>query len=198
MKLDLKVLVRHHVGFKSKWAAYATFFAGLAFFLLTVHYFGITNLLDCGFGEVLFSMILPMALLVAFVVLLRGIHFQVTPVYGILGALYCVSMIAYTFSYESVLYGIFSVIWYLLAAVICLATTLGYISNRAYMAIAFILPAAYRLIFVDLGTYILKLDILGFIPEAAVLSGLMVFGLFALCLQSAPIKKTPKRCPKAE
>lgn len=198
MKLDLKVLVRHHVGFKNKWAGYATVFAGLAFFLLTFHYFGVTNLLNCGFGEVLFSMILPMAVLVAFVVLLRGICFHVTPVYGILGALYCVSMIAYTFSYESALHAIFAMIWYLLAAGICLATTFGYISNRAYMAIAFILPAVYRLIFVDLGTHILKLDILGFIPEAAMLSGLMVFGLFALCLQAAPVKKTARRRPKAE
>lgn len=197
MKLDLKVLVRHHVRFKDKWATYATVFAGLAFFLLTVHYFGMTNLLDCSFGEVLFSMALPMAVLVAFVVLLRGIRFTVTPVYGIFGALYCVSMIAYTFSYESALHGIFAMIWYLLAAAICLATTLGYIFNRAYMSIAFILPVVYRLIFVDLGKYILKLDILGFIPEAAALSGLLVFGLFALCLQAASTKKTPRRRPKA-
>lgn len=197
MKLDLRILVRYHVGFSTKWAAYSTVFAGLSFFLLTFYYFGVRNLLDCSFGEVLFSMIIPMAVLVAFVVMIRGIHFSVTPVYGILGALYCFSMIIYTFSYANILYGIFGMLWYLLTALICLATTCGYIANRAYMSIAFILPAVYRLVFVGLGKYILRLDVLGLIPEAAILSGLTVFGLFALAIDPVPLKRTGKRHERA-
>lgn len=198
MKLDLRALVRYHVGFSTSWAAYSTVFAGLSFFLLTFYYFGVRNLLDCGFGEVLFSMILPMTILVAFVVMLRGIHFSVTPVYGVLGALYCLSMIVHTFSYDNILYAVFGMLWYLLTALICLATTGGYIANRAYMSIAFILPVIYRLVFLDLGRYILRLDVLGFIPEAATLSGLMVFGLFALAMEAVPIKRTARRHLKAE
>lgn len=193
MKLDLRLLVRYRVGFGSKWAAYSTVFAGLSFFLLTVCYFGIKNLADCGFGQIVFSMILPMLLLVVFLVLLRGIRFPGTPVYGILGALYCMSMIVHTFSYDDIFYGIFGMLWYVITALICLATTSGYIANRAYMAIAFLLPAIYRLLFIDLSKYILRLDVLGFIPEAAVLSGLVVFGLFALGMEAKPIKRTTRR-----
>lgn len=198
MKLDLRLLVRYNVVFKSKWASYSTVFAGLSFFLLTVCYFGIKNLTDCGFGEIVFSMILPMLLMVVFVVLLRGVHFPGTPVYGILGALYCLSMIIHTFSYDNFLYGIFGMLWYVITGLICLATTGGYIANRAYMSITFLLPAIYRLVFIDLWQYIFKLDILGFIPEAAVLSGLVVFGLFALGMEPKPIRKTQRRRVKTE
>lgn len=198
MKLDLRVLVRYRVGFSTKWAAYSTVFAGLSFFLLTFYYFGVQNLLDCSFGEILFSMLLPMVILVCFVVMIRGIHFTVTPIYGILGALYCLSMIIHTFSYDNILHAIFAMLWYVLTALICLATTGGYIANRAYMSIVFILPAVYRLVFTDLGRYILRLDVLGFIPEASVLCGLMMFGLFALAIEAVPLKRAAKRNVIAE
>lgn len=197
MSDDLKVLVRHHIRFKSLWTHYATVLTGLSFFLLVVNFFGIRNLLDCNFGEIVFEMAMPMTVWIVFMVLLRGAHFPDARIYGVLGALYCLCMIVHSLSYENIFMTMFAVIWYLLTAVICLGTTGGFIANRAYMALAFLLPVIYRLVFIDLGSYILKLDILGFIPEAAGLSGLAVFGIFALTLEAKAIKRMPRRRVRA-
>ena len=189
MKSNLRVLVRYFVNLESAWTHYATVLTGLSFFLLVVNFFGIRNLADCGLLEILFSMVLPMVIWITFMVLLRGVRLPYANLYGLLGALYCVCMIIHGLSYENIFQIIFAVIWYCLTAVICLGTTGGYIANRAYMAWAFLLPVIYRIIFVDLGRYILKLDILGFMPEAAALSGLTVFGFFAFALNARTIKR---------
>ena len=198
MKFDMKVLVRCRIRFESAWIHYATVLTGLSFFLLVVNFFGLRNLMDCSFGEIVFSMAIPMAIWIGFMVLLRGIHFQNARLYGVLGALYCVCMIAHTFSYDNIFLTVFAVVWYVLTAVICLGTTCGFIANRAYMSLSFFLPAIYRLVFVDLGKYIFKLDVLGFVPEAAALSGLAVFGLFALALEAKAINRTPKKRVRTE
>ena len=110
MKFDMKVLVRCRIRFESAWIHYATVLTGLSFFLLVVNFFGLRNLMDCSFGEIVFSMAIPMAIWIGFMVLLRGIHFQNARLYGVLGALYCVCMIAHTFSYDNIFLTVFAVV----------------------------------------------------------------------------------------
>lgn len=193
MSFDFSVLARHRIRFESAWTHYTTVLTGLSFFLLVVNFFGIRNLQDCSVLEIVFSMFLPMAIWITFMILLRGLHFQNPKLYGALGALYCLSMIVHAFSYEAIFMTVIAVIWYLLTAFICLCTTIGCIANRAYMSLAFLLPVIYRFFFVDLGKYVLKLDILGFMPDAAVLSGLAVFGFFALTLEAKMIKRSSRK-----
>lgn len=194
----IKINVRYRIRFESIWTHYATVLTGLSFFLLVVNFFGLRNLQDCSLSEIIFSMSLPMAIFVAFMVFLRGLHFTNVNLYGALGALYCVCMIINAFSYENIVMTVLAVIWYSLTLFICLGTTIGYIANRTYMSLSFLLPVIYRLVFVDLSKFIFKLDIIGFIPEAAILSGLAVYGFFAFTLEAKIIKRSPRRRERAE
>ena len=188
MKLGFKMLVHYHIDFQNKQIVPASVLAGASFFFLCVHYFGLTNLVECGFFEIVLQMILPMLVMVGFVVFLRGIRFAVTPVYGALGALFCILLMIRAFTYGNIFGAIVAILWYILAAAVCLFTAGGYISSNVYMLITIFAPVAYRLVFVDLYAYLIKRDFSDFFTEAAALCGLMAFGLFALCLKAVPIK----------
>lgn len=189
MKLGFRMLVHYHIDFRNKQIVPASVLAGASFFFLCVYYFGLTNLTACGFGEIFFRMILPMLVMVAFVVLLRGIRFGITPVYGALGALYCGLLVIRAFTYGNVFATIIGIVWYTLAAAIYFFTAGGYISSNLFMLIAVFAPVGYRLIFVDIYQYLIKGNYSGFFTEAAALCGLLAFGLFGLCLKAVPIKK---------
>lgn len=188
MKLNQMIRVRYQVQFDSKWISYSAFFAGLMFFLLCVEYFGLKNLSEIGMGDILVSVALPLLILTCFVILLRGFRFKVTPVYGIISAVFCLFMIVRAFS-GSAGNTLIAVIWYLLAGGIAVATTFGLIPGRAYMILAFLLPVLYRLVLVDVDFYFKTRDFLGFVPEAAVLSGLLAFSLFGLSLMAVPVQQ---------
>lgn len=188
MKLNQTVRVRYQVRFESKWISYSAFFAGLMFFLLCVVYFGLKKLSETGTGEMITALIFPLLLLTAFAALLRGIKCKVTPIYGIVGALFCVYMIIRAFS-GAPGSAAAALIWYLLTAVITVATTFGIFPGRTWMVLAYLLPAVYRLVFVDVDLYFRTRDFLGFLPEAAALSGLLAFSFFGLCLKAVPVQK---------
>ena len=194
--MKFKETVRYHIDFRGRGISPSAFFAGFSFFLLAVYYFGIVNLRDYGVGRLLFSLILPMVLLAAFMVMLVGIHFPVTPVYGALGALYCLLMVIRAFSYGNVLLMILGIVWYILAGALYLGTSLGLLSGSGLMTAAFLIPVVFRLVFVDVGGYILKKDLVGFLPEAAALSGLAAFALLALCMKPNP--RNPREKPEDE
>lgn len=186
MKLALKESVQYNINFKGGAVKASGLFGGISFLLLAMYYFGLTNLKDCSGGEIFLSMILPMLLLAAYIVLLAGMRLRITPVYGILGTAYCVFMIFRAVSYSSKLNIVLAILWYMLAAVVYLGTTVGYIPTRSLMAVALIGPAVIRLLFLDIKGYLLQKVFVGFLPEAAALCGLMAFGLLALCLQTEP------------
>ena len=188
MKLGFRMLVYYHIDFRNKQIVPASVLAGASFFFLCVHYFGLTNLTQCGFGEVLLQMILPMLVMVGFVVLLRVIRFSVTPLYGALGTLFCILMLIRAFTYGNFFAVIIAVLWYILAGAVYLLTAGGYFSSNLYILIAVFAPVGYRLVFVDIYQYLIKRDFSQVFTEAAALCGLAAFGLFGLCLKAVPIK----------
>lgn len=188
MKLDFKVLVHYHIQFNHKNIVPTSALAGASFFFLCVHYFGLTNLAQCGIGEIILQMILPMLTMVGFVVLLRGIRYGVTPVYGMIGAAYCLLLVIQAFSYGNIFGAIIAMLWYILTAAVCVFTTFGYISSGIYMLIAFLVPVLFRLVFVDIYQYLIRRNFSGFFTEAAMLCGLTAFGLLSLCLKAVPVK----------
>ncbi len=192
MKLSFRIQVRYRIDFKNKWMSYCGAIAGLGFFLMMIYYFGLQNMSDYTWDRILFSVLLPMFVLVAFGVMTRGTQLAVTPIYGILGALFCVSMIYRTIFYGNVVYSILAMIWYVVTALICLATTFGYLSITTYMMIAFCASATVRLI-IDLFAYVFRLKLLDFLSDAVAVCGLFAFALFSLCLKGVPIKRNHRR-----
>ncbi len=180
---------RYHVDFRSNWVATAALFAGVGFFLLCVYYFGFTNLLDCNIGQILFYMLLPMAVLAAVVVILRVMQYDSMQTLCLLGSIYSILMVIRSFSYGSVVNMIIAVVWYLLTASVCIALLTGFLSDKRYMAGAFLFPVVIRFFIVDIAQYLLTLSLIEFVQEAAALCGLIAFGFVALCFQPIPTKR---------
>ncbi len=182
---------RYHVEFGAKWANSAIAFAGLSFFLLCVYYFGFTNLIDCNIGQILFSMLLPMAAVVGVVVFLRVVRKDDAKLLAAMGCIYALLMLIRAFSYGSVINTIVAVVWYLLAAGLCLGALTGILTDINYLSAAFLIPAVFRLVFIDIAKYLFTLSFVEFIREAAALAGLAAFGLGVLCITITKFKRTP-------
>lgn len=185
MRLDQLVRVKYQIRFESKWIPYSGFFAGLGIFLLCVMFFGLNDFTELGTSGLVMSLVLPLVLLAGYGILLRGFKVKTVPVYGILGALYCLIMIIRAASYGGAGSTLLAVIWYIISGVVVLAVTLGILPGRVFIVAALLLPVLYRLIFVDIDFYLKQKDYVGFLPEAAALCGLLAFSFFGLCLKSA-------------
>lgn len=179
--MKLKAVSKYSVDFHSKWVSVAGFFTGLSFFLLAVKYFGVENLSTRDFGEILVSMILPMLILCIFGVSLCGFKFRAAPLYGIICSLYSVFLVIRAFSGTGG--SVLGAVWYVLIALLALATTFGFLPSRIFMLLGCLLPVIYRLCFVDPVLYFQSKDWLGFLTEAAALSGLAAFSAFTLCIK---------------
>lgn len=188
----LTVVARQNIIFKNKWLSTSAVPAGVAFFFLIFYYLGTKNILDIGFGELLFCFILPVVLLGAYIVMLRVMNNNSTPSYGLLGTLFCLYLLAYAFSYESALRMVAAIIWYVFAGVVCIGTTMGYIKSNSLFVICFFAPAAIRFLFVDIGL-LLSGSLLLLIPEISAICGMVTFGMFGICLKATPISSGRKR-----
>ena len=190
MNLNFKVVARQHIVY-NKWLSASAVLSGIAFFFVIVNYLGLKNLLDVNIGEIIFCFIMPMLLLGGYIVLLRVMHSNVTPVYGLLGVLFCLYMLIRSFSYGNVLHIVVAVIWYLLSGIIFFGTTFGYISTKAPLLIACFVPLVFRIIFVDIKLF-LSISFLSMIPELTTLCGLATFGLFASSLKATVLNSGKK------
>ena len=181
--------VRFRIDFGSKWLGAAAFFGGLGFFLLCVYYFGFVNLFDCNILQILFYMLVPMVALAGMVILLHVVHLDSAQLVIAGAGIFSLLMLIRSFSYGSVLSVILGVVWYAAAALVCLLTLTGFFKEKGFMAAAMLVPAVFRIVFVDLFQYVLTLSLISFVQELAMLSGLTCFGITALCF----IPVQPKR-----
>lgn len=189
MRLDQLIRVRYRVRFESRWISYSGFFAGLAILLFCVSSFGFDNVSQWGMMDVILSLILPLLLLTAFGVLLCGFKLNSPFVYGIIGTLYCLYMVIRAFSYGGAGNILLAVIWYIVSGLVFIVTFSGVLPLRLISGLFLFIPVVYRLIFVDVSLYFKAKDLIGFLPEAASLSGLLVFSLFGMCVKHVPAKK---------
>lgn len=187
--MSMKVPVRLHMNFKSRWLGSAAFFSGLGFFLLCVYYFGFTNLLDCNIGQILFHMLLPMAALASAVILLHVLRYDSAQLITALAGIYSLLMLIRSFSYGGAISIIVGTLWYTVCAAICLFMLTGFLTDKGYLVVAFFIPVVYRIVFVDIFKYILTLSLIDLVLEVAMLCGLVGFGMSALCMVTVPVRQ---------
>jgi len=188
MQLKQLMRVKYSIQFETKRFLYAAFFIGLSFFLMSVEYFGFRNISQIPSGELVLTLILPLTVLAVFMTLLCGIRLRFAPAYGALGAVYCIYLIIQTVAYSGGGRPVLAVVWYILAAAVLLLTTVGLIPSRIFSVLFFFAPAVYRFVYVDLERYFAVEDYRGFVPEAAILCGLLAFTAFSMCLKPASLK----------
>ena len=184
----LKQVARIYMKLNGEWAERAGFLAGCAFFLRIVYYFGFMNVTQIGFWEILSGMILPMALWIAFMVLMRGMRLNAPGMYALLLCGFCLLTILESFGSGMVAHIILSILCYPLLGALILATTGGYLDNKNYLAAASMAILVLRFLIFDLRTYILNFSLISFIPEASTLCGIGVVFCLAMSLKKRSLE----------
>ena len=190
--MKLKATSLCQIRFENSWLMPSALMAGFSFFLLIAYYFGVANFTRCSAFEILFAMILPILVMVAMMVLLRGIRFPVTPVYGILAAVYSLLLVIDALSAGGILNILQALLVYLPGGAVALAVTFGFIPKPWIMALIFLVAAGLRLIFTAI-PLLFSLQLIELMSGASVLFGLLSFGMLGLCFEMAPIKRFRQR-----
>lgn len=174
MKLGSK---RYRTDLEGRGTGLCACFMGMAFFLRCVYYFGFTRTEEVGALELIFMLVLPMALEGAFMVLLKGVRMDAPGLYGILAVGGCLLLIFQCFLYESILRMVVEILLYLVCGGLMLGVSAGYLSKELAMT-AFFTTAAVRFLLI-LKPYILSLRLVALLPEAAGLCVVLGLGCLA-------------------
>ena len=179
MKVKLSKTMTCDLGAQSTWGQRAAAWMGLSFFLRMVYYFAFLNLNDVPAGEIVFSVVLALAISVAFILMLKLKKLSHPVVGAGLGLAYAVN---YFLTEQMNFGGVVSGILVLALAGMILAAVLGYVPQRKWLLWAAVGVLGFRLLFVDVIGHILplsELKLIAYIPRASNLFG--VFSLASLC-----------------
>ena len=179
MKLKLSKSMTCDLGAMGTWGQRAAAWMGLSFFLRMVYYFGFMNLKDVPTGEIVFSVVLALAISVAFILMLKLKKLNHPMAAAGLGLAFAAN---YFLTERMNFGGVVSGILVLAMAGMILAAVLGYIPERKWLLWTGMAVVAFRLLFVDVIGYILplsELKLIAYIPRASNLFG--VFSLASLC-----------------
>lgn len=170
--MKLKKTVIFDLDFQSGWVQWSAALMGLFFFLRVVYCLGFHGIADFDSGALWVELIFPLILGVGYIVLLRGFHLNMPVIYGIFGVLLCILMVVWKFQVGITWMDVLGLIWYAAAAVVLMATVMGYLGNRLILLAAFAVPVLFRFVFRDLGVYFLSFRMVDFLPELSSLCGL--------------------------
>ena len=190
MKLKLSKSMTCDLGAMGTWGQRAAAWMGLSFFLRMVYYFAFLNLNDVPGGEIVFSVVLALAISVAFILVMKLKKLNHPMIAAGLGAAFAVN---YFLTEQMDFGGVVSGILVLAMAGMILAAVLGYIPERKWLlwtavGVLGYIPerkwllwtgmavVAFRLLFVDVIGYILpltELKLIAYIPCASNLFGVV-------------------------
>ena len=179
MELKLSKSMTCRLAAKGAWGERAAAWMGLSFFLRMVYYFGFMNLKDVPGFEIAFSVVLPLIISVAFILMLKLPQLSHPMAAAGLALAFAVN---YFFAERMNFGGVVSGILVLAMAGLILAAVLGYIPERKWLLWAGMAALGFRVLFVDLFGYILPLgdwQIVAWIPKASNLCG--VAAVSTLC-----------------
>ncbi len=183
MKLKFEKTMTCRLAAKGKWGNSAAAWMGLSFFLRMVWYFGLLNLKDVPGGEVFFSVVLPLAVSVGFILMLKLPRLNSPIAAASLAVAFAVN---YFFTETMTFGGVLSALALMAVAGLIMAAVLGYIPERKWLLWAGVAALALRLLAVDLVGYLLplaELDLIAYIPKASNL-----FGFAAICFLCAALR----------
>lgn len=183
MNLKLEKTSTCRLAARGKWGNGAAAWMGLSFFLRMVHYFGLVNLRDVPAMEVAFSVVLPLVVSVAFILLLK-LQKLTHPIGA--AVLACLFAVNYFLAQQMHFGGILSGIGVLVMALAILAAVLGYIPERKWLLWTGLGALGIRILFVDLFGWILpllKLDLALPIPTISNLFGVMAIASLCAALR---------------
>lgn len=183
--MQLTRFVQYRVDFKKPWAQYSAVLMGIFIFFRAVWYFAGAAPSGVAKGELWLHMILPLVLGTVYIVLLRGVQLNQPIVYGIIGTVFCSLMMALNFQYPLGFLVILTVLFYGLAALVLLATVLGFLTNRLYLLGIFAVLTVLQYFVSGVGGYLANISLSNaamLLREASNLFVAASFSVFAASL----------------
>ena len=183
--MQWKKYCQYQMDFKSKWTQASAALMGVSFFARMVYYFGIRNIVDCGFFEVVLSMVLPLVLCGGYLVMMSALKRDVAGVYGLIGGALCALLTLESIFTLDIIRILLALVFYAAAGGALVATIAGYLPGRLLSSAMMLIVFAGRLLI-----YSLRLgSILQWVLEISVL--LMLLSLFCLSrsTKTAPFKQ---------
>lgn len=147
----MKPNFRYQMDFNGKAAKWSVICMAASFFATLVAYFGLTNMADCSFGEILFLMILPAILSGAYVFFMKIKQLNAPGIYGLIGAGLCLAVLIGCFLSGNAIRIILGLVWYIASALVLLACAGGYVSGHSLVAGMFGVAIVFRLLFLTAG-----------------------------------------------
>ena len=179
MNLKLSKTTTCRLNARGTWGERAAAWMGLSFFLRMVYYFGLKNLNDIPGFEIVFSVVLPLIISVAFILVLKLPKLTHPMAAAGLAVAFAVN---YFFTEQMNFGGVLCAILVLAMAGLVLAAILGFIPERKWLLWTGMAVMAFRVLFVDLIGCLLplsELKLIAYIPRASNLFG--VLALACLC-----------------
>lgn len=189
----MKTVVRYRMDFSKKWLTASAFFAGLSFFLCVVYYYVLGNIESVQGGQFVLQVLMPMILLGVYILLVKLIKLDIPLVYAGIMLLLCLYICLARIGGEPGWLNAVEVIVYILCCAAMMASMLGYIPGKWYIAAAFFLMAVARFFFRGYMHYFSPLDLPAAMPESWTLSGIL-----SLCCLCGGLKRMPVRKRNAE
>ncbi len=150
--MKLKKYCRFQLDLKSKWLRIGTLFMCAAFFLRFVYQFALTNCLELSFGGWIFDAILPVAICVAYFVLLGVIKLNAPGLFAVLGGALCFLLMIWSFTNPEPIQVFLGVIFYLMSGAVLVMTVAGYLPSKYWSAVVFGVILISRILLVGLGS----------------------------------------------
>ena len=183
MELNVSKYMTCRLAAKGRRGESAAAWMGLSFFLRMVYYFGLKNLNDVPVFEIIFSVVLPLAISVAFILMLK-LQKLTHPVAA--GGLAVAFAVNYFLAEQMNVWGVLSGILVLGVAGLILAAVLGYVPERKWLLLAGSAAIGFRVVLVDLFGYILPLSqwkLVAYIPRASNLFGVLAIACLGAALR---------------
>ena len=183
MNLKLSKTTTCRLNARGIWGERAAAWMGLSFFLRMVYYFGLKNLNDIPGFEIAFSVVLPLIISVAFILVLKLPKLTHPMAAAGLAVAFAVN---YFFTEQMNFGGVLCAILVLAMAGLVPAAVLGYVPERKGLLYAGMAVLAFRVLFVDLIGYLLplsELKLIAYIPRASNLFGVMALACLCAALE---------------
>jgi len=139
------------IDFESKWARNGLLLMAASLFLMVVYYFGLVNMADLGFLQVVFAVVLPLLLTIGYLLFMHFLKWNAPMICGLAGAAFCVLLAVNSLFYGDFLRIVLSAVGYAIAAGVLVLHVSGSLRNTSLCVAVFVIPAIVRVVLFDLG-----------------------------------------------
>ena len=181
--MNIEKRARCHIRMNSRWAFLSAVCMGLSVFVRTVYYFGLINLRDLDGFSLATQVIAPMIIAAGYLIMIKGFQINSPILFGGLIGAYALNYIQLMDTNDA---GILTEVLLAATAALFVVTGLGYFVNRIPVVCCGLVLVLYRLISIDLLTWLLPFSEfrpVAYLPEASNFFGILAVVLMAPALQ---------------